>query len=203
MFPQHCSTLPEEDTLEHVECTADELTGALQSLRRKVSRRHIKTSGALQALTEALRGTTPPALLKVDPDPPHQRVAEEIPTSTNPTAPRVVKRASRTHKKRTRRNRPGTVPPMKPTMIPLLTPTVIPLFTEGDTIGLIQYVVPTPKAPTKLPTGQPCNHHAHRIPTYGTPTTDPTSDPFSNQPGNVPTYSTPTQTPTSSPMPPP
>ena len=169
-----------------------------------MSSQHITTSGALQALTEALRGTTPPVPLRVDPAvdiPPPQRVAEEIPTSTNPTAPRVVKQATRTHKKRTRRNRPGTVPPIKPTIVPPLTPTVLLLFTEGDTIGPIRYVVPTPKAPPKLPTGQPCNHHAHQIPTYGTPTTDPTSDPFINQPGNVPTYSTSTQAPTSFPMP--
>ena len=115
---------------------ADELTDTLRSLRRKVTSRHISTSGALQALNEALKGTTPAAPLRVDQAediPPPQRVVDAILICTNPTAPRVVKRAPRTHKRRTRQKRPA----IKPTMVPPLTPTVLLLFAEGDRANTI------------------------------------------------------------------
>ena len=62
------------------------------------------------------------------------RVTDAIPISTNPTAPRVVKKTSGTHKKKPGHTTLDTAQPIRPTMVPPRTPMVLPLFIEGDII---------------------------------------------------------------------
>ena len=188
MFPQHCSSLPEENTLQHVEYIAEELDAAITRLNGKVRKGEINKSTVLQKVAQAIRCPTtdnPPRVADANPGTLQrvigsnngtlQRVADSIPTSTNPTAPRVVKAAPRTHKRRTRRNQPGTVPLITP---PPLPRQVLPLFPYEEGIGQVEYMVPTPKAPTKAPAYRPPTNVPPIVPTHEGPLFEPVEEPM-------------------------
>ena len=102
-----------------------------------------------------------------------QRVAPAIPTSTNPTVPRVVKQAPQTHWRRTLRNIPGTVSLIIPTAAAPTKPTRVPLFDDVEPIEPLQYNISTPKAPTKAPTYSLSSDTLPIVPTYVPPSTAP------------------------------
>jgi len=106
-------------------------------------------------------------------------MVDSIPTSTNPTAPRVVKYAPRIDQGRTHCNTQGTVPPSSPTMVPPSLDTPLTLFTEGD--NTIDYDIPTHEAPTGLPPlNRPYTYQPPIISTYCPLTMIPSTKPFTS-----------------------
>ena len=190
-FLQHCSPLPEEDTLQHVEYIADEMLAAIARLNTRIQTGEISKSNILKQVANAITVSdesspprvatqhtgTPPRVAQATPGT-IQRVADAIPTSTNPTAPRVVKAVPRTHRKQTRQNRPGTVRLINPTMAPPLPRQVLPLFPYEEGIGQVKYRVPTPNAPTKAPAYRPATNAPPIVPTQEESLFQPVDEPI-------------------------
>ena len=141
LFPQHCDPLPDVDTAKHVNNIAEELTSAYLRL---VQRKGIKTTNTIQTLRSALQHQKSPRVTVTSPTPtvepvpsPRVNTPIQITTSNNSTAPRVVKRAPRTHKKRTRRNTPGQLPATLTLKAPII-PHILPYNPQV-------FHIPTPK----------------------------------------------------------
>ena len=143
-YPQHCSN-PNFSPAEHIKELKEEITATIKDAERTPSNKKLMRAlkekitnfldGRVQRVaTESAhsRGQLPTSADPI-PEPSFQRVtkAPKVTTSTNPTAPRVLKTTKRTHRRKTRNNTPGAVPPIKPT---------------ACDSNLVQYNMPTPKA---------------------------------------------------------
>ena len=125
-FPQHCQYYT-PTPIEHANEVADELITTTTELPQRLKCSILsKVATALQKLitkrkptTEGELSATEGELSATEGDPKVIRPTNPaVTTSTNPTAPRVLRNKPRTHLRRTRNNKPGTIPPLpKPATI--------------------------------------------------------------------------------------
>jgi hypothetical protein len=109
-FPQHCK-LPTLSPTQHAKFVADELFESLTNLNKKTRKPLLKHIA--KQLKAMVHNQTPAPIPRVTnnshPEGPEQRVVVHptTNTSTNPTAPRNLATATKTHQRTTRRNTPG------------------------------------------------------------------------------------------------